>query len=85
MWIQGLSLLVAGDPSRRAAFFTGVGAETGTDLTDGLRVSFDGDEIVHLRPSGNAPEFRCYVEAASSDRAGDLLSDCLDRLRARLG
>ena len=33
------------------------------DLTDGLRMSLSDSTIIHLRPSGNAPEFRCYVEA----------------------
>ena len=32
---------------------------------DGPRMTFDSGIIVHLRPSGNAPEFRIYVEAAS--------------------
>jgi len=47
------------------------------DLTDGARATFASGEIVHLRPSGNAPEFRCYVEAASPDRARELLRECL--------
>jgi phosphomannomutase len=32
---------------------------------DGLRFTLDDGDIVHLRPSGNAPEFRCYVESDS--------------------
>jgi phosphomannomutase len=32
------------------------------DLTDGLRIMIASGDIVHLRPSGNAPELRCYVE-----------------------
>ena len=32
---------------------------------------------VHLRPSGNAPEFRCYNEAATVDRAGELNTACM--------
>jgi phosphomannomutase len=47
------------------------------DRTDGVRMTFDNDEIVHLRPSGNAPEFRCYNEAASPDRAVKLNSECM--------
>ncbi len=47
------------------------------DRTDGVRMTFDSGEIVHLRPSGNAPEFRCYNEAASVDRAVELNSACL--------
>jgi phosphomannomutase len=33
------------------------------DTTDGLRLTLSDGTIVHLRPSGNAPELRCYVEA----------------------
>jgi phosphomannomutase len=50
------------------------------DLTDGLRMFFDDGEIVHLRPSGNAPELRCYAEADSEARARELAADCLARL-----
>ena len=32
------------------------------DNTDGLRVTFTNSTIIHLRPSGNAPELRCYAE-----------------------
>jgi len=45
------------------------GKVASVDATDGIRVSFDSDEVVHLRPSGNAPELRCYTEAASETRA----------------
>ena len=40
-------------------------------------MTFDSDEVVHLRPSGNAPEFRCYTEAATVDRAGELNAACM--------
>jgi phosphomannomutase len=40
--------------------------------------------VVHLRPSGNAPEFRCYTEAASLKAARALLNVHLQELRARL-
>ena len=33
------------------------------DETDGLRMTLNNGDIVHLRPSGNAPELRCYVES----------------------
>ena len=33
------------------------------DETDGLRITLAEGSIVHLRPSGNAPELRCYAEA----------------------
>ncbi len=50
------------------------------DTTDGLRVTFASGDIVHLRPSGNAPELRCYAEADTSDRAQQLCQDCLKRV-----
>ncbi|MEA3290657.1 MAG: phosphomannomutase, partial [Campylobacterota bacterium] len=28
---------------------------------DGLRLTLDNSSVIHLRPSGNAPELRCYV------------------------
>jgi len=33
------------------------------DETDGLRITLTDERIIHLRPSGNAPELRCYAEA----------------------
>ncbi|WP_418592838.1 phosphomannomutase [Ponticoccus sp. (in: a-proteobacteria)] len=69
----------------RAAFFTGCGAEVALDLTDGLRVTFEGGTVLHLRPSGNAPEFRCYAEADSRETAATLVARTLASLRARLG
>jgi phosphomannomutase len=53
----------------------------GIDRTDGLRVTLESGEIVHLRPSGNAPELRCYAEAATQARAGQLALACLARVR----
>ncbi len=50
--------------------------------TDGLRITFANDEVIHLRPSGNAPEFRCYTEAATDERARLLNTLVLERLRA---
>ncbi|TCK19487.1 phosphomannomutase [Thiogranum longum] len=51
-----------------------------TDQTDGLRITFENGEIVHLRPSGNAPELRCYNEAASQQRVQALNRECMGRL-----
>jgi phosphomannomutase len=48
--------------------------------TDGLRVTFDSGDIVHLRPSGNAPELRCYAEANTPEHAKLLCSACLQRI-----
>ena len=42
------------------------------DTTDGYRMSFASGAILHFRPSGNAPELRCYSEAETEARARDL-------------
>ena len=57
--------------------FTECGEPISTDLTDGLRITFASQEIVHLRPSGNAPEFRCYTEAETELRAKELNEYCM--------
>ena len=49
-----------------------------------LGLTFDNAEVVHLRPSGNAPEFRCYAEAGTAARATDLCARVLAIL-PRLG
>ncbi len=74
------SLGGATDPRRElAALFRGdLGPVVAVDETDGLRGTFASGEIVHLRPSGNAPEFRCYAEATSPERARTLVALALD-------
>jgi phosphomannomutase len=54
------------------------------DQTDGLRITLDNGEIVHFRPSGNAPELRCYAEASSQVRADVLVRDALSRIQNML-
>ena len=55
------------------------------DQTDGLRLSLSGGDIVHLRPSGNAPELRCYVESATEVQAEALVAQVLTGLKQQLG
>ncbi len=60
------------------SLFSGVaGRPISVDQLDGIRITFENDEIIHLRPSGNAPEFRCYNEADSVDRARQLNIECI--------
>ena len=76
---------LAGDIAARAAFLARLGvAERAVDLTDGLRISLAGGGVVHLRPSGNAPEFRLYTEAADAGLARDLMERGLAALRNEL-
>ena len=56
-------------------------AIAGADTTDGLRVTLTNGDIVHLRPSGNAPELRCYVESVSNERAEELVANTLSSLQ----
>ncbi len=44
---------------------------------DGLRLLLSDGSIIHLRPSGNAPELRCYAEASSSDKAKQLVDTAI--------
>lgn len=76
---------LSGDVSARAAFFSDTGQEASVDETDGLRLTLTTGDVVHLRPSGNAPEFRCYAEAGSREAAEVLVLQTLGKLKARLG
>ncbi|MDX2434341.1 MAG: phosphomannomutase [Desulfobacterales bacterium] len=51
------------------------------DVTDGLRITFKNNEVIHLRPSGNAPEFRCYTEADSEARSVEMNIACMKIMR----
>ncbi len=50
------------------------------DRTDGVRVTFGSGEVLHMRPSGNAPEFRCYNEAASESRVREMQRQSMAKL-----
>jgi len=54
-----------------------LGEVASIDSTDGLRTTFASGQIIHLRPSGNAPELRCYTEADSVDEAERLCHSVL--------
>lgn len=58
----------------RNAFFADLGPVEDHDCIDGVRVVLESGEVVHYRASGNAPELRCYAEAASGARADELLN-----------
>ncbi len=69
-----LALSIPGDPEGMQAHFTArCGSVAQIDLTDGVRMVFSSADIVHLRPSGNAPELRLYVEAGTPECARELL------------
>lgn len=51
-----------------------VGRLVHVNWIDGVRMTFDGGDVVHLRASGNAPQFRLYATADSMERAGELVA-----------
>jgi phosphomannomutase len=59
-------------PEALRAFFDELGPVADLNQVDGLRATLANGEVVHLRPSGNAPELRCYGEADSPERAAEL-------------
>jgi phosphomannomutase len=40
---------------------------------DGIKIEFENGEVSHLRPSGNAPEFRNYSQASTMERAYEIV------------
>lgn len=69
----------------RSLWGTELGAVARQDLTDGLRLTFANGEIIHLRPSGNAPELRCYAETDDVERAQQLVKLSLQRIAEQAG
>ena len=58
--------------SRLSQYFQPVGLHTpmSVNYVDGIRVTFaEGNVVYHMRPSGNAPEFRNYVTANTAEEA----------------
>ncbi|WP_337270800.1 phosphomannomutase [Oryzifoliimicrobium ureilyticus] len=79
-----MSYLRASDENL-AEFLKPIGQPVATTDIDGLRVTLADGRVIHFRPSGNAPEMRCYVEAQDEDAANSLLRSGLDRIRSWAG
>ena len=71
------------DPASQSVFFAETGSISGVDPTDGLRFDFENGAVVHLRPSGNAPEFRLYAQGPSPQAAQALVDLYLPKVAAR--
>ncbi len=52
------------------------------DETDGLRITLVCGDIIHFRPSGNAPELRCYAESSCNEQAQYLVKQALHQIIA---
>lgn len=61
--------------------FTGIKCFEINEL-DGLRIILSTEDIIHLRPSGNAPELRCYSESFSIENAKFLVNNTLNKVLA---
>jgi len=74
---QGLKIseLLAKLPARYAS--SGLTRGFSVDATDGYRIEFENGDIIHLRKSGNAPEFRCYTESKTPEQAELLSAQCI--------
>ncbi|MCB9652813.1 MAG: phosphomannomutase [Deltaproteobacteria bacterium] len=44
---------------------------------DGVRIYFSGGDVIHLRASGNAPQFRVYVVSGTQERADAIVEACV--------
>ena len=75
--LKGLEDKNSSESKTLAAAF---GPPSSTDLTDGTRFTFTSGVILHFRPSGNAPEFRCYTETSPSDHLEDIKKKAEDFL-----
>jgi len=78
---ERLGALAQGGAEAIESAFPAFGHVADVSMVDGLRVTFASDEVVHLRASGNAPELRCYTEAASEERALALNAEAITVLR----
>lgn len=67
-----------------AKFIEQIGFEsvycTHIDQTDGARFFLSNGDIFHLRPSGNAPELRCYTESSNEATAKVYVIDILNKI-----
>ncbi len=68
------------DPSQLVSLLGFDEAVMNSDTTDGLRITLANSDIIHLRPSGNAPELRCYAEAADESTAQALVTKVLAKV-----
>lgn len=78
---SALMVHLRSSPENLSAFLAPLGDVESVSDIDGLRITLADRSIVHLRPSGNAPEMRCYVEAEDEASAYALIDKSLSLVR----
>ncbi len=74
------------DVSERETFLKKLGGtESSMNQIDGPRMTLADGRVVHVRPSGNAPELRLYVEADSVAVAEQTLKTGMKEMAAQIG
>jgi len=73
------------DEAFLAAVMAPLGGVSEFDSRDGLRILAKNGEVVHFRPSGNAPELRVYVESQTNVGARRLLEWGMAEARRHVG
>lgn len=69
------------DREKRSQFFSASDPVVRMEEIDGLKLFFASGNALHYRASGNAPELRCYVEAATQEQASQFLTMGLEIAR----
>lgn len=77
-----LMAYLRGSRDNLSTFLSPIGTVAEISDIDGLRVTLGDRRVIHFRPSGNAPEMRCYVEAPTADDADALLKQGLAAIAA---
>jgi phosphomannomutase len=67
------------DPIKQAEFLFEIYADKVAKIisinkTDGLRMSISNNDTIHIRPSGNAPELRVYIETSTMYKSEALVA-----------
>ncbi|QIW09674.1 phosphomannomutase [Francisella sp. LA112445] len=80
-----LKLILAGESKLLdqiiSEYFNGKNDIKHIDTTDGVRITLENEDVLHLRPSGNAPELRCYTETTSKNSAEELNKYCTSLIK----
>ena len=55
-----------------------------SDTTDGIKITFDEQNWVMVRPSGTEPIIRVYAEGSSKEKLEKLISEHVQKIKSIL-